>query len=74
MANLRTRSQRVPFHARQIARLLAVSLVQSGWLLKHEADEAMSLDNLPALSFYVADPTAPNGTRSFLVTVEEIPS
>jgi hypothetical protein len=66
MANLKVAPQRVPFHSRQIARLIAVAFVKAGWLDPHQQNEALSDDHLPALSL-----VTPDG-REFLITVEKI--
>lgn len=67
MANLKIRKQGKPFHARQIARLVAVAFTQLGWMDQASQDEAMSGEGLPALMI-----TTPDG-REFLITVEEQP-
>jgi hypothetical protein len=67
MANLHIRKQGKAFHARQIARLIAVAWTEIGWLDRAEQDEAMSGEGLPALMV-----TTPDG-REFLITVEENP-
>jgi hypothetical protein len=64
--DLKIRPQKVPFHARQVTRLLAVALTKAGWLPQDRQDEVMSGDGLPAMLI-----TTPDG-REFLVTVEQV--
>jgi hypothetical protein len=72
MANLTLARQTKPVSERQVARIISRGLVEINCLPASQADEAMSLDGLPALQLDVADPTAPNGTRTFLITVEDV--
>lgn len=66
MSDLKIRPQKVPFHARQVARLLAVALTKAGWLAAAQQDEAMSVDGQPVMSL-----TTPDG-HEFLVYVEQV--
>lgn len=66
MSDLKIRPQSKPFHARQVARLLAVALTKAGWLAAAQQDEALSVDGQPVMSL-----TTPDG-REFLITVTEV--
>jgi hypothetical protein len=66
MPELHVKPQSKPFTARQVARLISISLRVSEWLSGQEAEDAMAERPAPALMV-----TTPDG-REFLITVEEI--
>lgn len=69
---MKIQAQSKPHTPRQIARLVAIGLTSSGWLTKTQQDEAMATDGGPSLLINVADPTGPNGMRSFMISVREV--
>lgn len=72
MSNLRISNKTKPVSERQIARLVVNSLYAQGLLTELEADDALASNGAAAMLFDVADPTGPNGMRSFIVEVREV--
>lgn len=64
--------QSKPYTPRQIARMLSVALKLAGWISPTQAQEAMSANGPPEMLINVADPTGPNGMRSFIISVREV--
>jgi len=64
--------QSKPYTPRQILRLVGVALKKVGWLSEVQLQDALAADHIPEMLINVADPTGPNGTRSFIISVRDV--